>query len=270
VNWGLLPRRLNSIPYGAPSPLQAPASLVGKIYEIRGEPTRFRFDFWRPTFEAKAGFHFEIGPTYIIRGKVVGICDFEVEHEQTESNQHVQIEVLARFRNGFRHGETYEIRISSISKLEVVLSEQEGRLGAIWDWVQVAAWIDTEGYFQADASTSAYRVGIQQKEKLPLMGICAFLRRRGLNAPWPPLRARTRGSLPRLVTDSPSSTWGAEGLAKIIRNTEPYIKTQNKRNQIARCKKELAKPRKRLEEKVIRARLLLGIPPEGIRQSRRS
>ncbi len=58
-------------------------------------------------------------------------------------------------------------------------------------------------------------------------------------------------------------TWGPEGLAKIIRNTEPYIRTQNKRNQIARCKEELARPRRRLEEKVIRARLLLGIPPEG-------
>jgi hypothetical protein len=58
-------------------------------------------------------------------------------------------------------------------------------------------------------------------------------------------------------------TWGAEGLAKVIRNTEPYIRTENKRNQIAHCKQELARPRKRLEEKVVRARLLLGIPPLG-------
>ncbi len=55
-------------------------------------------------------------------------------------------------------------------------------------------------------------------------------------------------------------------MAKVIRNTEPYIRTRNKRNQIARCRAEIAKPRKRLEEKVIRARLLLGIPPEGICQ----
>ncbi len=74
-------------------PFRGPSSLVGKVYEVKGEPVRYRFDFWRPTFEAKVGFHFDVGPKYLIRGRVVGICDFEPMHEQTETNQPVQIEV---------------------------------------------------------------------------------------------------------------------------------------------------------------------------------
>ncbi|HEV2120503.1 MAG TPA: hypothetical protein VGS11_10450 [Candidatus Bathyarchaeia archaeon] len=209
------------------------------------------------------GIHFEAGLTYMIRGTITGICDFEAEHEQTKTNQHVQIEVPEKWRGTFKHGETYEIRIGSVSRKQALLSDQETRLGDIWDWELVAGWIDIEGCYIADASHGTYAVRIYQKEKLPMIGICAFLRAHGVDC-----------TVVSTLTPNPSNpsqkcrgyslvTWGAEGLARIIRNTEPYIRTQNKRNQIAHCKEELAKPRKRLEEKVIRARLMLGIAPEG-------
>lgn len=191
-------------------------------------------------------------------------CDFESEHEQTETNQHVQIEVPEIWRGAFKRGETYQVRIESITKQEVALSEPEAKMGGVWDWVLVAAWIDTEGCFVANASCSTFTVSIYQKEKLPLIGICAFLRKQGVECT----------VYPTTTTDSrdPTKTRhgyvvvaaGPEDVAKVIRNTEPYIRTQNKRNQIAHFKAELAKPRKRLEERVIRSRLLLGIPPEGI------
>src|SRR6267143_4126348 len=167
TNWGLIARMLSSMPTQA-GPFRGPSSLVGRVYEVKANPTRFRFDFWRPTFEAKVGLHFEAGLTYIIRGMITGVCDFEAEHEPTESNQHVQIEVPKQWRGAFKHGETYEIKILSVSRKEIVLSEQDTRLGAIWDWELVAAWIDTEGCYVADASNSTYTVRIYQKESLPL------------------------------------------------------------------------------------------------------
>ncbi len=263
MNWGVLARMLAPTTSNPTGPFRGPASLVGRVYEIRGNPTRFRFDFWRPTFEAKMGLHFEAGLTHLIRGTIVGICDFGVEHEQTEANQHVQIEVPEKWRGAFRHGETYEIRIESVARKEITLSEQEIRLGEIWDWEMVAAWIDTEGCYIADASTSTYTVRIYQKEALPLSGICAFLRAHGVECTVTSTLAENPRDSCKKSHIYELVTWGAEGLARVIRNTEPYIRTQNKRNQIIQCKEELARPRKRLEEKVVRARLLLGIPPEG-------
>ncbi len=100
---------------------------------------------------------------------------------------------------------------------------------------------------------------ITQKEKTPLVGICGFLRTQGVTCAITrreavsPRDGSKKGHVYSLYT------WGPEGLAKIIQNTEPYIRTQNKRRQIEKCKRELAAPRKRLEEKVIRARMLLGL-----------
>lgn len=265
-NWWRLGQLLNPPVSGPKGAFHGPASLVGRVYRVRGTRVRYRFDFWLPTFESKAGFHFEVGPTYLIRGTIIGICDFEVEHQQTESNQHVLVEVPERWRGRFLHGETYKIGISAIVKKEMVLTEAEPRLGATWDWALVAAWIDTEGCFEANASHSTYRVSIYQKEKLPLAGICAFLRANGVECSVVPTKHANPRDSSKLCHGFALVTWGADGLAKVIRNTEPYIRTRNKRNQIARCRAEIAKPRKRLEEKVIRARLLLGIPPEGICQ----
>jgi hypothetical protein len=162
-------------------------------------------------------------------------------------------------RHRFLHGETYEVIVDSISKKVTILSEQEIRMRDIWDWVLIAAWIDTEGSYVANASRSSYSVMITQKEKAPLLGIRGFLRTQGIAC-----------AIERRESVNPSDpskkghvyslyTWGPEGLAKIIKNTEPYIRTKNKRRQIERCKRELAAPRKRLEEKVIRARMLLGL-----------
>ena len=129
----------------------------------------------------------------------------------------------------------------------------------LWDWALIAAWIDTEGSYIANASRSTYSVLITQKEKTPLIGICGFLRAQGIAC----TIRRKEGVSPADNSKKCHAyflqTWGPEGLAKIIKNTEPYIRTKNKRRQIERCKRELAAPRKSLEEKVIRARMLLGL-----------
>jgi len=106
-------------------------------------------------------------------------------------------------------------------------------------------------------------ISIYQKEKQPLEGICAFLRGNGIECSVVPTKHADPRDSSKLCYGFALVTWGADGLAKAIRNTEPYIRTQNKRNQIVHCKEEIAKPRKRLEGKVIKARLLLGIRPEG-------
>lgn len=57
---------------------------------------------------------------------------------------------------------------------------------------------------------------------------------------------------------------GHEGLAKIMKNTEPYIRTKNKRRQIEKCKRKLAVPRRRLQEKAIRPKMLQGVKVQPV------
>lgn len=259
TNYSLLAKIVAGAAYHPKGPMHEAVSMAARVYRVKGRTRRFRFDLWRPKFERITGITLEQGLTYTIRGKIGEICGFEVQHEQTTTNQHVQIEVPKASRHRFEHGETYELIVESVSKKQTILSEKEIRMRDVWDWVLIAAWIDTEGSYIANASRSTYSVIITQKEKAPLIGICGFLRTHGIAC----TVRRKEGVSPMDSSKKCHAyyldAWGPEGLAKIIQNTEPYIRTQNKRRQIERCKRELAAPRKRLEEKVIRARMLLGL-----------
>ncbi len=119
--------------------MHEPACIAARVYMIDGRLRRFRFDLWRPKFERTTGITLEHGLTYTIRGRIEEICSFEVQHEQTTTNQHIQIEVPKASRHRFEHGETYEVIVESVSKKLTILSEQEIRMRDIWDWVLIAA-----------------------------------------------------------------------------------------------------------------------------------
>ncbi len=235
-----------------------PATIISRAYHLRGGTPRVRFDLWKPIFERKTGFKFQEGKHYVVKGKVEGICDFEAQHEHTSTNSHVQIEVPSVHAGRFKHGETYKILVELVAEKRTKLSAEEERLRREWNWPLVAAWIDTEGFYYAN-SAGGMGASICQKERKPLEGIAAFLRNEGIlcGINERPCRSPRHNERTSKVYDL--VTWGPEGLAKIILNTEAFIRTSNKREQIRRCKERIAAPRKRLEEKVMRARKILGL-----------
>lgn len=50
-----------------------------------------------------------------------------------------------------------------------------------------------------------------------------------------------------------------EDVATVVKNIEPYIRTENKREQIREFKDSLSKPRKRLHGGIMKARKILGL-----------
>lgn len=93
-----------------------------------------------------------------------------------------------------------------------------------WTWRDVAAWFDTEGSLgvYSYAHHRKYTLEITQKERAPLDGIVAFLSEQGTKCGV--IRDRKGVHYVRLQT--------LEGIATVIRETRPYVRTERKREQI--------------------------------------
>ncbi len=93
-------------------------------------------------------------------------------------------------------------------------------------------------------------MSVAQKERKVLQELCGFLDKHGLQ--------------PRLRLDRPggvyySEVYGTDRIAKIIKNIEPYIKTENKKRQIEQFKDKLIEQRKSLRPGIRIAREILGL-----------
>jgi len=119
---------------------------------------------------------------------------------------------------------------------------------AAWTWRDVADWIDTEGLFAVYPQKRSYSVQVVQKERKPLKELASFVSSAGIPSR---VRKNKRGIYIAVVT-------GLLNVAKLIRETEPYIKTKNKQRQIKRFKDSLKKDKKTWKVSTLAARGILG------------
>ena len=232
-------------------------SIAARISRLPLDDTRFRFEIWKPLFERRMGVVLEDGKTYAVRGRVEGICNFEAQHEQKPGVAQIRIEAPREHLDEFKNGETYKLTFESLVERETAHHGDQFQLKEKWSWPLVAAWIDTEGYYRADARIGHFYRGITQGEKEPLDGICDFLRDEGIPSQVS-FRKRKDTRLKKGASEGYElHAWGPEGLAEIIRNTEPFIRTAKKQQQILHCKEQITAPRAKLQEKILRARRIL-------------
>lgn len=212
-----------------------------------------RFSLWKPCIERETGVQFEQGKTYEISGRIENICEFKARHSESGYNNYFPFTVPREYATKVIPGEKYRIFIDSVKEREpepIV----ESRANEEWDWKMVAAWVDTEGSYITHEGTSC-RAVICQKERQPLEGICRFLEGEGI----PCYIIKTRGDNHILGTKG-----GPEVTAKFILRTEPYIRTSNKREQIAKFREYISRTRKHESYRRKRARKILGLEAKEI------
>lgn len=84
-------------------------------YALPSRHASIRFDVWAPTFEKATSVKMELRSTYVIRGKVNGVCNFETVHTATRT-PHVNIFVPREYRDLVRSGEKYNLVVTSIEE----------------------------------------------------------------------------------------------------------------------------------------------------------
>lgn len=191
---------------------------------------------------------FETGRAYMIQGSLGNICSFSSLLRETGYSEVHHVYVPSESVANFHPGEKYEVRIEKVEETQIINETPSRRVDDFWDWKTVAAWADTEGQYQSERSP--FRAVISQDDREPLEEIHAFL---------------LGESIPSVVYDMGNGHYqlrtlgGMESLAKFILKTEPYTRTQNKREQIAHFK-EIMKTRKKYENVHKRnARRILGL-----------
>jgi hypothetical protein len=201
------------------------ATRLLKAYLLKRERQTIVFSLNKSWLENEMGGALETGKTYLINGKIGDICDFNARLQETGYSDDVKIYVPFDQVGRIRPGERYSIQVVGVRE---VVQTNEGRpraLDGYWDWKTVAAWVDTEGWYQS--KVRAWRAIISQKEREPLDGIHDFLRGEEI----PSVVYHTLRGYYELRTMG-----GIEAMAKFVLKTEPYIRTNNKREQIAKFK----------------------------------
>jgi len=206
-------------------------------------------------FEQKTGLELEEMRDYVIRGMVDGVGPFKKVLERCAARQDVPIYLSSELSKKMTVGADYLIRIDSIEKLGLRPQSWQGlQLNELrpWSWKEVGSWVDTEGAVcsKTNKGTGNYQVIISQKEKRVLAEIAYFLNQQGL---------RSYISLTKSTGVYALHVGGAEAVARVIREIEPYIRTENKIHQISVFKESICWPRKRLWPSISKAREILGL-----------
>jgi hypothetical protein len=122
------------------------------------------------------------------------------------------------------------------------------RLPIEWTWREIASWIDTEGRFNSE-KRGGYYADIAQKDKNVIQEICSFWHEQGLH--------------PNMTIDKLVGCYHAHlhrvDIAIVIKNTEPYMRTENKKEQIKQFKENVNDPRKTLHRGIRNARKILNL-----------
>lgn len=197
--------------------------------------------------EKHGRFAFERGKKYRITGSIGGVCKFSSTLQETGYSETHCIRVPLENRPLFEAGKKYDVWVEAITEIPVE-QNHAGEADKFWEWKTVTAWTDTEGQYQG--SKPPFKATISQDEKEPLGGIHQFLLREGI---------------PSVVYDMGDGHYqlrtlgGMESLAKFILHTEPYVRTQNKLNQIKQFKEWLEKRSKHENVHKRNARRILGL-----------
>jgi len=206
---------------------------------------RFYFLIQNSEYRRKTGMVIEEGATYKIRGEIRGVGLFEKKLRCAAAMQDVPIFVPYELKHKVELGKEYEIAIDSIERIPSVRDSWERRDNPSlpWTWKEIASWIDTEGRISGYAD-------IAQKDKKVIEEICTFYENHGLHP---------NMLLQKEVGCYHASLHKIDDVATVVKNIEPYIRTENKKEQIAQFKERLKAPRKRLYSAIINARRILGL-----------
>lgn len=221
-----------------------PIRFLRTAYVQRGKCTRISFRVPKSLIESQAGIEFDDNKVYVISGTLGRTCEYKLKHWRGAYSNELTIAVPKEYTPKFVPGVKYELAVNTI---EIFDAFSEGKAEE-WSWPLVGTWTNTEGSYVVNKNSSVCAV-ISQKEREPLVGIGSFLR----NEEIPSGIVVQRGKYFQLKTYG-----GPEAMAKFIKQTEPYIRTQNKKDQIARVKEEIGRVRLHDNVHLKRARYILG------------
>ncbi|HEV2389092.1 MAG TPA: hypothetical protein VGS04_00045, partial [Nitrososphaerales archaeon] len=210
---------------------------------------RFYFRIDNSEYKQKTGMAIEEGATYKIKGEIEGVGQFEKKLRSVAAGQDMPIYVPRELNSKIELGKQYKITIDSIERIPSVRDSWEKleRPSNEWTWKEIASWIDTEGRINTE---SGYYADIAQKDKRVIQEICGFYDDHGLH--------------PMMILNKSVGGWHAQlhrvdDVATVIKNIEPYIRTENKKEQIQQFKESLSAPRKKLHGGIRKARKVPGV-----------
>ena len=222
------------------------------LWQRSGAAPRIYFSIQNSSFEEKTGVKLEENKSYLMKGEIEGVGNFQKVLRSYAAGQDLQIYVPKESFSKAVAGKEYELTIDSIEKLPSKRDTWQGLepIGMTdWTWRDVAAWVDTEGCIGASQKGNCY-LTVTQKERKVLQELCAFLDKQGIQ---PKLRLLKGTGVYRV------DVFGNDQMAKTIKNIEPYIRTENKKQQIEEFKDKLMAPRKSLRLRTRVAREILGL-----------
>jgi hypothetical protein len=228
---------------------------VARLHRNERQGDRFYFRIDNSEYKQRTGVAIEEGATYKIRGEIEGVGLFEKKLRSVAAGQNMPIYVPHELMSRVELGKQYEITINSIERIRSIRDSWEKleRPSNEWTWKEIASWLDTEGHFDSESRGSFYS-DIAQKDKRVIQEICGFYEEHGLH--------------PNMVLDKDAGCYHAtlhrvDDVATLIKNTEQFIRTENKKEQIREFKENLIAPRKKLHGGIRKARKILGL--EGVR-----
>ncbi|TLX97726.1 MAG: hypothetical protein E6K96_02395 [Thaumarchaeota archaeon] len=213
---------------------------------------RMYFYIRNASFEEKTGVKLEEGGSYLMKGQIEGVGNFQKLLRSCAAGQDLQIYVPKELFSKAVAGKEYKLTIDSIEKLPSKRDTWQGLepIGMTdWTWRDVAAWVDTEGCIGASQKGNCY-LTVTQKDRRVLQELCAFLDKQGIQ----PKLTLLKGTGVYVA-----EVFGNDQIAKTVKNIEPYIRTGNKKEQIAQFKDKLMAPRKSLKRRTRIAREILGL-----------
>jgi len=210
---------------------------------------RFYLQVDNSEYKRKTGMSIEEGATYKIKGEIEGVGTFEKKLRSVAAGQDMQIYVPHELKSKVELGKEYKITIDSVERIPSVRDSWEKleRPATEWTWKEIASWIDTEGRIN---SKSGFYADIAQKDKKVIEEICGFYEDHGLH--------------PDMILQKSVGCYHArlgrvDDVATVIKNIEPYIRTENKKEQIQQFKEKLSAPRKTLHGGIREARKILDL-----------
>ncbi|HEV2225189.1 MAG TPA: hypothetical protein VGR56_00110 [Nitrososphaerales archaeon] len=225
--------------------------LRAHLHDRRGD--RRYFTLPNAQFEQKTSLKIEEMRDYAIKGEIQGVGEFRKVLWRCAARQDVPIYVSSQLSKSIEIGKEYVIKIDSIEKLVRPKPWEGIRLDELkpWSWKEVASWVDTEGAVCCPTERGGtYQIQISQKEKKVLAEIAYFLDEQGL---------RSSLKLSKATGVYNLHITGVETMARVIKEVEPFIRTENKIIQISEFKKSICKPRRTLWSSIRNAREILGL-----------
>ncbi len=208
---------------------------------------RFYFRIDNSEYKQKTGVAIDEGATYKISGEIEGVGQFEKKLRSVAAGQDMPIYVPHELKSKIGLGKEYKITINSVERIPSVRDSWEKleRPSIEWTWKEIASWIDTEGRIN---SKTGFYSDIAQKDKRVIEEICGFYDEHGLHP---------NMTLQKSVGCYHARLARVDDVATVIKNIEPYIRTENKKEQIQQFKERLSAPRKSLQSGIREARKIL-------------